>query len=76
MKFILIYTIIKSKPKNICSNYQYCELYLNSDLAKTQYGVILSQIGLVIECIKKLKYDDLINVTEEQFGTDEIEEEN
>ena len=72
----LIYTIIKSKPKNICSNYQYCELYLNSDLAKTQYGVILSQIGLVIECIKKLKYDDLINVTEEQFGKDEIEEEN
>ena len=72
----LIYTIIKSKPKNICSNYQYCELYLNSDLAKTQYGIVLSQIGLVIEYIKKMKYNDLINVSEEQFGIDETEEDN
>ena len=70
----LIYTIIKSKPKNICSNYQYCELYLNSELAKTQYGIVLSQIGLVIEYIKKMKYNDLINVSEEQFGKDEDEE--
>ena len=68
----LIYTIIKAKPKNIFSNYQYCELYLNSDLAKTQYGIVLSQIGLVIEYIKKMKYNDLINVSEEQFGKDEI----
>ena len=68
----LIYTIIKAKPKNICSNYQYCELYLNSELAKREYGIVLSQIGLVIEFIKKMKYNDLINVSEEQFGKDEI----
>ena len=72
----LIYTLIKAKPKNICSNYQYCELYLNTELAKTQYGIILSQIGLVIEVIKKMKYNDLINVSEEQFGKDEFNEEN
>ena len=67
----LIYAIIKSKPKNICSNYQYCELYLNSGLAKREYGIVLSQIGLVIEFIKKMKFNDLINVSEEQFGKDE-----
>jgi len=67
----LIYTMIKTKPKNICSNYQYCELYLNSELAKTQYGIVLSQIGLAIEYIKNMKYNDLINVSEEQFGKDE-----
>ena len=72
----LIYTLIKAKPKNICSNYQYCELYLNTELSKTQYGIILSQIGLVIEVIKKMKYNDLINVSEEQFGKDEFNEEN
>ena len=68
----LIYTIVKAKPKNICSNYQYCELYLNSELSKREYGIVLSQIGLVIEFIKKMKYNDLINVSEEQFGKDEI----
>ena len=73
----LIYIIIKAKPQNMCSNYQYCELYLNSELSKKQYGVILSQIGLVINIIKKMKYNDLIGVSEEQFGKDEeIEEDN
>ena len=71
----LIYTIIKSQPKYICSNYQYCELYLDSELAKTQYGITLSQIGLVIEFIKRLKYNDLINVSEEEFGKDETDKE-
>ena len=68
----LIYIIIKSKPKNICSNFQYCELYLNSELSKKQYGVILAQIGLIIGIIKKMKYNDLIGVSEKEFGIDEI----
>ena len=72
----LAYIMIKSKPKNINSNYQYCELFLNSELSKKQYGVILAQIGLVINIIKSMKYNDLIGVTEEEFGVDEIEEEN
>ena len=70
----LIYIMIKSKPKNICSNYQYCELYLNPNLALAQYGFILSQIGVVIERIKNLKYSDLINVSKEKFGKDEVDE--
>ena len=70
----LIYIMIKSKPKNICSNYQYCELYLNPNLALAQYGFILSQIGVVIERIKNLKHSDLINVSKEKFGKDEVDE--
>jgi hypothetical protein len=66
--------MIKSKPKNICSNYQYCELYLNPNLALAQYGFILSQIGVVIERIKNLKHSDLINVSKEKFGKDEVDE--
>ena len=72
----LIYVVIKSKPKNISSNLQYCELYLNSELSKKQYGVILAQIGLIIGIIKKMKYNDLIGVSEKEFGIDEIEEDN
>ena len=71
----LMYFIIKSIPKNICSNFHYCELYLNSELGKKSYGVVLSQIGLIIEIIKKLKYNDLIGVSEKSFGIDEIEDE-
>ena len=70
----LIYIMIKSKPKNICSNYQYCELYLYPNLALAQYGFILSQIGVVIERIKNLKHSDLINVSKEKFGKDEVDE--
>ena len=73
----LVYIMIKSKPKNISSNYQYCELFLNSELGKKQYGVILTQIGLTMNIIKNMKYNDLIDVTEKQFGIDEIiEDEN
>ena len=73
----LIYIMIKSKPKNIFSNYQYCEMYLNSELSKKQYGIILSQIGLVKSVIEKMKHNDLIGVSEEIFGVDEeIEKDN
>ena len=71
----LIYAIIKSKPKNINSNYKYCELYLNHELSMRKYGLILSQIYMVIKIVKDLKHTDLIGVTEEEFGTDEIIEE-
>ena len=67
----LIYAMIKSKPKNINSNYKYCELYLNHELSMRKYGLILSQIYMVIKIVKDLKHTDLIGVTEEEFGTDE-----
>lgn len=73
----LIYAMIKSKPKNINSNYKYCELYLNHELSMRKYGLILSQIYMIIKIVKDLKHTDLIGVTKEEFGTDEIiEEEN
>ena len=69
----LIYIMIKSKQKNIFTNYKYCELYLNKDLAKKQYGSILSQLNLIINIIERMKHNELIGVTEEEFGKDEIE---
>ena len=50
---------------------------MNSELGKKQYGVILTQIGLTMNIIKNMKYNELIGVTEQQFGIDEIiEDEN
>ena len=68
-----LYIIIKSKPKNAYSNYKYCDLYLNSVLAKEKYGSILTQFFIIIESIKNMKYDKLIGISEEEFGEDEID---
>ena len=67
----LIYVILKSKPKNIFSNSKYCQLFLNPELAKKQYGILLSQIEMIKNIIYEMKYSDLIGITEEQFGRDE-----
>ena len=67
----LIYVLLKSKPKNIFSNSKYCQLLLNPELAKKQYGILLSQIEMIKNIIYDMKYSDLIGVTEEQFGKDE-----
>ena len=67
----LIYVMIKAKPENIFSNYDYCRTYLDKDLSKHSYGALLTQIGMVINIIKDMKYNELIDVTEEQFGFDE-----
>ena len=68
---ILIYVIIKAKPKNLFSNSKYCQLFLNPELAKRLYGILLSQIEMVKNIIYNMKYTDLIGVTEEEFGKDE-----
>ena len=67
----MTYIILKSKPKFIFSTYDYCFLYLNSNLAKGQYGILMSQIGMIKDFIMNMKYTDLIGVSEEQFGKDE-----
>ena len=67
----LIYVMLKSKPKNIFSNSKYCQLFLNPELAKKQYGILLSQIEMIKNIINDMKYTDLIGVTEEEFGKDE-----
>ena len=63
----LIYIFIKSKPKNLISNYDFCSLFLNPELSKKEYGIILSQIGLVMNVIKDMTYKDLIDITQEEF---------
>lgn len=68
---LLIYIIIKAKPKRLYTNYNYCQLYLNSELSKKKYGSILTQIGVILDIIKNMKYSDLNNVTKEEFGVDE-----
>jgi hypothetical protein len=67
----LIYVLLKAKPKNIFSNYKYSLLYLDPDLTKKQYGILLTQIGMIVNIIKDMKHTELIGVTEEQFGKDE-----
>ena len=67
----LIYMILKSKPQKIYSNFKYCQLYLDPDLSKKQYGILLTQICMITDIIKDMKYTDLIGITKEQFGEDE-----
>ena len=68
--YFIIYIIIKSKFKNIFTNLNYCTMYINQELSKQNYGNLLTQLKMVINIIQNMKYNDLINVTEEQFGKD------
>ena len=70
---ILIYVMIKAKPKNIFSNSKFCQLFLNPGLAKKLYGILMSQIEMIKNIIYNMKYTDLIGVTEEEFGKDDEE---
>ena len=67
----LIYILIQAQPKNIFTNYNYCQLFLNDNLSKTQYGILMSQLYMIMNIIKDIKYSDLIGVTEDQFGKDD-----
>ena len=67
----IIYIILKSKQKNIYTNFNYCNLFINPELSKKQFGNMLTQLGMVMDIIKNMKYNELINVTEQQFGKDE-----
>ena len=67
----LMYVILKAKPQNIFSNYNYSQLYLDPDLSKKEYGILLTQICMIMNILNDMKYSELIDVTEEQFGKDE-----
>ena len=67
----LIYILIKAKPTNIFTIYNYCQLFLNGDLAKKEFGILLTQIYLIMKIIKDMKYNELIGISEQQFGKDE-----
>ena len=66
-----IYIIIKAAPKMLNSNYNFCMMYLNKDLMKKQFGNLMTQLGMIMKIIKNMKYTDLNNVTENEFGKDE-----
>ena len=68
---VLIYVLIKAQPKKIWTNFNYARLYIDPELSKKRFGLLLTQLEMVITVIKDLKYTDLIGVTEEQFGKDE-----
>ena len=67
----IIYIVLKSKQQKIYTNLNYCNLFINPELSKKQFGNMLTQLGMVMNIIKNMKYNELINVTEEQFGKDE-----
>jgi hypothetical protein len=69
----LIFILIQSQPKNIFTNYNYCQLFVNGSLSKTQYGILLTQLYMIMNIIKDMKYTDLIDVTEDKFGKDDDE---
>lgn len=68
---LLIYIVIKSRPQKLQSNYSYCMNFINKDLLKKQYGSLLTQMGVIKDIIKNMKYNELTDVSEEQFGVDE-----
>ena len=67
----LIYVILKARPKNLFSNSKYCQLFLNPELSKKQFGILMSQIEMIKNIIYDMKSKDLIGVSEEEFGQDE-----
>ena len=54
----------------IYTNYIFCKYFLNNELEKKEYGLLLMQIGMVIKIIANMKYTELKNVSEEEFGYD------
>ena len=67
----IIYIVLKSKQKSIYTNFNYCNLFINPELSKKQFGNMLTQLGMVMDIIKNMKHNELINVTEQEFGKDE-----
>ena len=47
-------------------------LYLNKDLMKKQFGSYMTQFGMIMNIFKNMKYSDLNNVSEKEFGNDKV----
>ena len=67
----IIYILLKSKQEKIYTNFNYCNLFINPEFSKGHYGSMLTQLGMVMDIIKNMKYNELIGVSEQQFGKDE-----
>jgi uncharacterized protein YqiB (DUF1249 family) len=63
--------LLTAQPKRIWSNFNYSRLFIDPELSKKQFGLLLTQMEMVIAIIENMKYTDLIGVTEEQFGVDD-----
>ena len=68
---VLLYVLLTAQPKRIWSNFNYSRLFIDPELSKKQFGLLLTQMEMVIAIIENMKYTDLIGVTEEQFGVDD-----
>ena len=67
-----IFIMIKAEPKMFNTNYNFCMMYLNKDLMKKQFGSYMTQFGMIMNIIKNMKYSDLNNVSEKEFGNDDV----
>lgn len=64
---ILIYIIIKSKPKKIFTNLQYCKSLIPQNKLLTSYGFLITQIDAATEFIMRIS-KDVLKITEEEFN--------
>ena len=64
---ILNYAFVQSKSLRMFSNAKYMELYLGDKKNKIE-GSLLTQLLGICEMITHIKYNQLINVTEEEFN--------
>ena len=71
---VLIYVMIKACPKKIWSNFNYARIFIDPELSKKQFGLLLTQMEMIITIIENMKSSDLIDVKESEFGVDEKEE--
>lgn len=62
------YAIIKAQPQFLSSNVNYMEMFLDTNLKKTKYGLILTQLHLIVETLINFSYENLIGLSEEEFN--------
>ena len=67
----VLYILIKSKPKNLSTNVQFCNLYITNLIPK-KYEKLCADLSFYVQAIKEMKYTQLIGISEEQFGKDEF----
>ena len=64
---ILVYLVIKARPKMLVSNINYIELFLDPSFKKQSMGHLVSQLSVVIALLKNFSYSNLHNVTEKEY---------
>ena len=63
----LEYAVIKAAPTYLYSNVNYLENFLDPMLKKAKYGMILTQLHLIVEAISNFDSKNLIGVSQEQY---------